>query len=212
VAIKPQIKFYRTREGKMNLVQFLLNINNVLANVWSIQATERWKHKNTSAKFDRLFDALDLHINLMNYSIGQDLSQCNKSIVIGTEAELKKFLFEQVTNREGMYLGHDAFLPHSRAWVMSPMQWDSQDVIHRQFQSVIHSGIFHHLLNRNESRRARPLLLLSSNLPSSLQALNVQSNIIASSFILFCILTISGILTLIFEQARRLLHRLGESK
>ena len=92
------------------------------------------------ALFKKVYGQMDIQMAI-KYSLTKALGQCNKSMLIGTNAELRQFM-KQDLNSESMYFGADKFLSHLRAWTMEEMRWDRKDVLYIRFQSIIHSGIF----------------------------------------------------------------------
>ena len=104
----------------------------------------------------------------LSYAIGGRLNQCNKSMYVGSNSEIRRFLIKNIPDWKHMYVGNDKFLPHSRAWTMEGMQWDRQHVIYNQLQATIHSGIFHFLNHKHSDEVAICMYVLWRGLSSTL--------------------------------------------
>jgi len=163
--------------------------HNFIGSVWNL---ERRRDTRLMTRFRKLFDSVDLQISV-EYSLEGDLGRCNKSMYVGTNAELNLFRIKNMNNLKSLYLGTDKFLPHLRAFTIRMMEWDRENIIYDRFQSIIQSGVFHHSKSKNE------LAIHAEIEDDPAQALNIGSNITCSAFLLFVGLATISILVFFCE-------------
>jgi hypothetical protein len=148
------------------------------------------KNKNMTQIFNQIFDRLDIQLD-SKCSLIEELNQCNKTMFVGTNADLREILRQSPLN-SSLYFGNDVFLPHSRAWVVSITHWDRQNIFYHQFQAIIHSGLYLYLQNKNESSPTSHLFENSKQ--PTIKPLQFSSGMLISTFLLFFLLSSTAIL------------------
>jgi hypothetical protein len=182
-----------SHDARMWTMERLSIKSNLLSTLWNIQQPSTGNMSNRPL-YDKIFSRLEFKFS-ENYSIHTEFNQCSKSLFMGSHVDIMKFLTGFKQPSDGMYLGVDKLLDHSRGFVMSPMQWDRQGLIHRQFQSIIHSGVFHFLRTKQENKLQN---LVAKN-SQTIKALNMKTSLMFATFGLLAILILTTTFVFIFE-------------
>jgi hypothetical protein len=156
-------------------------------------SSETQRNISNNFNFKALVNSLDIQL-YTNDSVERRLSECNKTIYVGTTEELKQM--QESIQRKGIskyfYRGDDRFLSHPLAWVFSRMSFDRLNFVQKGFQAVIHSGIFDYFHRTYDGQ-------YQTAQDSDVRSLSTESGFFVSTLVIYATLFAFSLSALICE-------------
>jgi len=156
----------------------------------------------TKRKYKWLYDGIRLNASY-NYSMENDLLNCNRTIYVGELYQLKELFVEirksNHSNSRELYYGKDEYLSQNTIISIGKMSWDRLGLIYNQFQYVLQAGFLNtDWKNDLNQSRADYVEKLES---TEFEVLTLDSNYVICALVLYALTASIAILNLIYEVA-----------